>query len=222
MNEKAAQLENEPVNDVEGVVELIKQALILGSFRPRERLVEDDLCQRFDVSRYTLRAAFTQLGHLGLVIRRPNKGVVVRDFEPDELDEIFDMRALLQGEAARRVDLPASSGLLKQLDRIHADFAEAVEREDIVAISGLYDAFSNTLFEAANNRYLTETIKQLRNETLCIRCYSVRDPALRQQLLDNQSRIIDALRKGERAVLEMLVVDQIWLPLNVFKRLNSK
>jgi DNA-binding GntR family transcriptional regulator len=221
MDETAAQLDVDPRDDVERIVELTKQALILGRIRPRERLVEEDLCQRFDASRHTVRSAFGRLEHLGLVVRRPNKGVIVRDFEPAELDEIFDLRALLQGEAARRMTLPPSAELVARLKRIHSDQEKALETGEIVLVFALSDEFERTFFKAANNRFLTDAIDRLRTETLAIQSYGIADASQRVRSFEDHGRIIAALAASDRALLEMLVVDHVWLPLNAYKRVNA-
>ncbi len=55
------------------LVDHIKQDIIFGRLRPRERLIEDDLSTRFGASRHLVRSAFSDLEKLGLVTRRPNK-----------------------------------------------------------------------------------------------------------------------------------------------------
>ena len=62
-----------------GLVLSIKYDIIFGRLRPRERLIEDELALRFGVSRHLIRAAIVELEQLGIVVRRPNKGAMVRD-----------------------------------------------------------------------------------------------------------------------------------------------
>ena len=99
-------------NELAELVDHIKQDIIFGRLRPRERLIEDDLSTRFGASRHLIRSAFSDLEKLGLVSRRPNKGAIVRDFSPREVEEMYEMRALLQAEAIRRIPLPADRALI--------------------------------------------------------------------------------------------------------------
>ena len=98
------------------MVRSIKLDMIFGRLRPRERLVEDDLVARF-TRRVILRAAFVELEQLGIVVRRPNRGAMVRDYTAREIDEVYEMRAHLQAEAARRMPMPANRELTAQLSR---------------------------------------------------------------------------------------------------------
>ena len=110
------------------LVDSIRQAIIFGRLRPRERLVEEELAERFNASRHLVRSALSSLEQMGLVARRPNRGVVVCDFSVEEIEEIYEMRAILQGEAARRIPLPAPRSLITQLEAIHAKYSENVDR----------------------------------------------------------------------------------------------
>mgnify|MGYP002621790512 CR=1 FL=1 len=97
------------------IVAYVKQNIIFGRMRPRERLIEEDLTNQFGVSRHVVRAAVVELEQLGLVTRRPNKGAMVRDFSVEEVEQIYDIRAFLQSEAARRIPMPASKELLDEI-----------------------------------------------------------------------------------------------------------
>ena len=146
--------------------------------------------------------------------------MVVRDFEPNELVEICDICALLQGEAARRIPLPASPELLDQLQRNHAAHTDALAREDLDLICRLDGEFHHTFFAAAGNSYLTEMIKRLWTETLGVRCYLLGDPVLRAKSHEEHALIFGALSSGDRARLEWLVVDHIWTSFNAYRRAN--
>ena len=94
------------------IVNFIKQNIIFGRMRPRERLIEEDLTGQFGVSRHVARAAMVELEQLGIVTRRPNKGAMVRDFSVEEVEQIYDVRGFLQAEAVRRIPMPAPARFL--------------------------------------------------------------------------------------------------------------
>lgn len=221
MTERSGPLDGEPGAEIERVVRQMKDQIALGRLKPRERLVEDDLCAQFGVSRHLIRSAFMRLEHLGLIVRRPNKGVVVRDFAPKELEEICDLCALLQGEAARRIPLPASPELLDQLQRIHAAGAKALAREDLELVTKLDDDFHHQFFAAAGNVYLAKMIGRLWTETLGVRWYALGDPILRAKSHEEHGLILGALASGDRARLEWVVVDHIWTSFNAYRRANA-
>jgi len=91
------------------IVDFVKQNIIFGRMRPRERLIEEELTAQFNVSRHVARAAMVELEQLGIITRRPNKGAMVRDFSVDEVEQIYDVRGLLQVEAVRRIKIGRAS-----------------------------------------------------------------------------------------------------------------
>ena len=62
MTERSGPLDGEPGAEIERVVRQMKDQIALGRLKPRERLVEDDLCAQFGVSRHLIRSAFMRLG----------------------------------------------------------------------------------------------------------------------------------------------------------------
>lgn len=203
------------------LVDSIRQAIIFGRLRPRERLVEEELAERFDASRHLVRSALSSLEQMGLVARRPNRGVVVCDFSVEEIEEIYEMRAILQGEAARRIPLPAPRALVTQLEAIHAKYSENVDRMELKATCTLNNVFHETMFGACNNRYLTETIQRFWTRTTAIRCYAIGDPELLQQSRLEHRAMIDAIKDGNREDLVRRCVDHIFPALEAYKRAHG-
>ncbi|MGH6939633.1 GntR family transcriptional regulator [Hypericibacter sp.] len=203
------------------LVDSIRQAIIFGRLRPRERLVEEELAERFNASRHLVRSALSTLDQMGLVARRPNRGVVVCDFSVEEIEEIYEMRAILQGEAARRIPLPAPRSLITQLEAIHAKFSENVDRMELKATCTLNNVFHETMFGACNNRYLTETIQRFWTRTTAIRCYAIGDPELLQQSRLEHRAMIDAIKDGNREELVRRCVDHIFPALEAYKRAHG-
>lgn len=203
------------------LVDRIKQEIIFGRLRPRERLIEDDLSTRFGASRHLVRSAITELQQMGLVTRRPNKGAIVRDFLPREVDEIYEMRALLHREAASRMPLPADPTLIERLEAIHAEYCEQAARHNLKRVCELNNAFHRTMFESSNNRCLSDLIQRIWTETLGIRCYAIGDPELLRRSQEDHGKILAALKACDRSWLVRLCVDEIWPALEAYKRAHG-
>ncbi len=204
-------------NQLHALVDNIKQEIIFGRLRPRERLIEDELSQRFGASRHLVRSAFAELQQMGLLTRRPNKGAVVRDFAPEEVDEIYEMRALLQAEAASRIPLPPDPELVEELERIHAAYEFEVAARNLKRVCVLNNAFHHTIFSACDNHCLSGMIQRIWTETLGIRCYAIGDPLLLERSLGEHREMLDALKAGDRQKLVRLCVEHIWPALEAYK-----
>ncbi len=208
-------------NELAELVDHIKQDIIFGRLRPRERLIEDDLSIRFGASRHLIRSAFFDLEKIGLVTRRPNKGAIVRDFSPRDVEEIYEMRALLQAEAARRIPFPADAAFIDRLEAIHYQYCEAVDQHDLKRVCTLNNEFHSAMFSACNNRCLAGMIQRIWVETLGIRCYAIGDPLLLARSRAEHRKMIDAIKAGERNKLVQLCVNHIWPALQAYKRAHG-
>ena len=83
----------------------LTDAVLSGEFQPGERLVEERLCERFDISRPPLREALKMLEHLGLVVQVPRRGAMVAPLTHHDVYEIMSLRDDLE-QMAMRLALP--------------------------------------------------------------------------------------------------------------------
>ena len=203
------------------LVDGITYDIILGRLKPRERLIEDQLCERFGASRHQVRASFAALEQMGLVERRPNKGAMVRDFSVQEVEEVYEMRALLQEEAASRVPMPAGDSLIKRLEAINAEHGKAVDRGDLEQVCMLNNDFHREIYRACDNQCLADMIERLWIQTLGMRCYAIGDPQLLKRSRKEHAEMIDHLRKGNREAFVRLCVEHIWPSLEAYKRAHG-
>lgn len=150
-------------DDVFPIVESIKDDIFLGRLKPRERLVELSLCEKYQVKRNKLRKALTELERLGFVKIEPNKGATVRDYSLDEIEQIIQMRRFLEEQAARLIPLPVSAEVLSDLTRLQKQHAEALANDDMLNGYKLNHAFHDILYRLCGNTYLVEMIKYFTN-----------------------------------------------------------
>jgi DNA-binding GntR family transcriptional regulator len=124
--------------------ENLRQAIFTGVFQPGERLVEADLCRRLDISRASLREALRMLAAEKLITLVPNRGPSVAAISWAEAEEIYDVRAMLEGEAAFRAATRLDAEVLRGMRAALADFERAVARRDpadrLAATARYYDA----------------------------------------------------------------------------------
>src|SRR2546423_13163446 len=90
----------------EKVYDHLKQAILAGEIEPGERLLETRLAQSLGVSRIPVREAIRKLEREGLIVVFPRRGVYASSLSPRDVDEVYAVRAVLEGLAAR---LPAES-----------------------------------------------------------------------------------------------------------------
>lgn len=183
------------------IVEAIEEDIVLGRLSPRERLVEEDLIERFNSKRHVVRQALFHLETIGLVERIKNRGAFVKTYTPEEVEQLYAMRELLETAGAQSIALPLKETILKDLIEIQEQYAKAVEQQDLHRVFLMNIAFHRTLFSATGNSYLSECINEFAQKAHSIRFVAMSDPASLQRACDEHFAIIDALQKQNREQL---------------------
>ena len=97
------------------VTDRVRAAILGGQFGPGERVPQDDLAQQFGVSRMPVREALRVLEMEGLIEMRPHRGAVVVDLRPEDVAEVFEIRAMLEGRAAELAAVNLTDATLARL-----------------------------------------------------------------------------------------------------------
>jgi DNA-binding GntR family transcriptional regulator len=191
------------------VVRVLEFDILFGRLKPRERLVEDALMARFGAKRHAIRRALDELVRIGIVVRAPNRGATVRDFSAQEVEEIYELRELLQGRAAERMPLPARPEHLEALEGLQRRHDAAVGANDLRVVDQVNDEFHRVLFSTCGNAHLIRAIAHYAHLSRAMRVYPMSDPATLAKLRDEHWGMIEALRCGDRSTLLDLVARHI-------------
>ena len=191
------------------VVRALEEDIIFGLLEPGARLVEDVLLSRFPVSRHTIRQALYQLEKLGVVTRERNKGAMVRRLAPDEVRQIYEVRELLQRQAALMIPLPASQSLIEELVEINRVYSAHVDAHYLRGIHEANDRFHLTIFSACGNDYLVSSIDHYMRLSLPIRANSLADREKLEVSRQHHGFMIEALKRKDNWVLAQLCVDHL-------------
>ena len=145
----------------EAVFRALCRALRAGLYRPGDRLREEDVAQRLKVSRTPVREALGRLMAKGFLQPAGGRGLIVRSLDTAEVLELYAMREILEGAAAR---LAAQHASPPEIDAL-ADLEESFEAhaDDAVAMARLNRSFHETIVRAARNRYLDSALEELQD-----------------------------------------------------------
>lgn len=177
----------------ERVYRELKDVIIEGRLAPGARLVELDVATRFGVSRTPVREALRRLLDDHLVLADPMRGLVVRAAEADEVEEVYLVREMLDGLAARLATRRVTPDDLARLRLIIESMREGVKerRTDVVVNANI--AFHDVIYRAAGNQTLTRLGNELRD---FVRRFS-------SQAFASAERVAAVLREHE-ALLEAM------------------
>ncbi len=143
----------------------IEQLVLSGHFASGERLNENALATRFQVSRGPVREACRALAETGLLELIPNRGVFVRSISEEEASDAYEVRAALFGLAARLAAQRISEDDLKALDRMLDEMDSLAEAELLDEYYHVNLNFHQLILQASMNRRLvtdyTALIKEL-------------------------------------------------------------
>src|SRR6478609_1746586 len=137
----------------EAVFRSLCEALQAGSYRAGDRLREEEVAQRLKVSRTPVREALGRLAARGFVEPAAGRGLIVRNLDVSEVLELYAMREIMEGAAARLAAEHASATEVDALRDIEQAFVEASEA-DAVEMARLNRTFHEAICRAARNRYL--------------------------------------------------------------------
>jgi DNA-binding GntR family transcriptional regulator len=143
------------------VVDALRTAIIEGRLAPGARLIERELIQMTGVSRTVIREALRQLESEGVVATIPNKGPVVRQLTLDEAKDLYLIRAVLEGLAAKMFVGSASAADLAELKRALDDTFAAYRDGDPDLVLNAKNRFYETLTRGAGSEILSQMLATL-------------------------------------------------------------
>jgi len=162
------------VRAVDRAYQAVRDGIIAGRFAPASRITEQEVAAAAGVSRTPAREALRRLHAEGLVSFTPNQGAVVSDWSAADLDEIFDLRALLESHGAARAAARASEAEVAALRALaEQQLVEARAREAgyLDRIAELNSRFHRHLQQAAGSPRLLRALAALLEAPLIMKTF---------------------------------------------------
>ncbi len=147
------------------ITETLRAAILSGKFKTGERLTEVGLAKAFDVSRNPVREALRVLEVEGLVEINPRKGARVALLTVDEVQEIIELRAELEGMSAKYAARRCSDEVRVNLQHLLNEGNRADATNDVAVLAELNNTFHNQIAVAGKNRFLVGFMKALNEKT---------------------------------------------------------
>lgn len=163
---------------VDRVASALRSDILAGRYRPGARLGEAELASTLGASRTPVREALRQLDMEGIVEILPNRGARVATWTADELDEIYDLRALLEGFAARRAATRTRRGDLDRMDDLCDRMEAALTVSDLTLLAELNTEFHEIVRAASGSAKLAAMLAAVVRNPLVLRTfrhYTARD-----------------------------------------------
>src|SRR5580704_2342938 len=180
------------------IAKRIEEDIVLGRRQPKERLVEQDLCDLFQTHRGDVRLALFELEKKGLVERIPNRGALVRGLTPKEVREIYAIREQLEVMAISIIPFPVAADNIERLEELQRRHTAAIAAGDLLTVFYSNLSFHQVLFGLCGNACLIEIIDLLAQKVYGIRSYANAFPASLDRARRDHLDMIKALRASRR------------------------
>lgn len=180
----------------------LHQAIVRGDLSPNQRLVEMELAQKLGVGRAAIREALTRLEHAGLVEREPNRGAHVRAISAAEAIEMLEVRAVLEGLAARQAANQITAQGIATLQTIHAAMQACLDRDDLIGVSDLNAQWHDQILAIANHQTVEGLIQRLRAQHVLFRYRTLLVPGRAYHSLQEHQTILAALTAHDAVAAE--------------------
>ena len=195
--------------------EKLHEAIVTGSLRPNQRLVESEIARQLNMSRTPVREALKQLEMQGYLSRLPSGGMIVTDHSPSQIRNLYEIREALEIMALK---LTCQRVTQEQLDRAaeyHARSSEVIRNQDVSQFIEVNSAFHNELLSACGNEQLWSLIQTFRDQFFDRRLVRVFNAADWRNMPKQHQRLLDAVRQRNPHLAEKAVHEHVRTALRI-------
>lgn len=187
----------------------LQNDILNGKYQPGESIIETKLSEEMGVSRTPIREAIRQLELEGLVQSIPNKGVFVQGVSAQDIEDIYTIRMMIEGLAARWATE-------KMTDEELVELKEALELEefyttknDIQHLLQFDSRFHEIIFRASKSKPLMHTLSTFHHYVQRARNVSFSDPERARKVLEEHRAILQALMERDAEKAERLTTEHV-------------
>ncbi len=180
----------------------IRDAVLSGRYAAGKRLIADEVAKELGVSRMPVREALHRLGVAGLITITPHRGAVVSQLSETEIVEIYHIRAVLDGLAARLATPNLTPADHQRLTDLLDGMARAVKARNLKMVLEVNAKFHRIIWKAAQAPRLQDLLENLYAASQRFRNISVLIPGRLDQITHDHRLIARALARGDAAAAE--------------------
>lgn len=191
-------------NVAQFIAEKLEGMILQGELAPGTRLIQTEVAADFGVSRLPVRDAFAILIQKDLVVALPRRGVMVREIDRQQLNNLFELRELLETHAVKRSLPHLTPADLEQAERLVAKQEKTAER-DMVTLLDIDESFHRLLWSRCGNAELDAHIGDVWRRIKLIRAQARQVAGWKKRSLESHHRILASLRAGDaKAAVEQI------------------
>jgi DNA-binding GntR family transcriptional regulator len=189
------------------VYDSLRDAIWEGRLAHGERIREEEIASLLGVSRTPVREALQRLQQRGLLVVGPGRGLMVAELSKQQVFELYAMREILEGSAARFAARHANETEVEILYRLQQELAES--KGDALTLVKLNRRFHQAIYEAAHNQYLLDALDSLNDSLALLHNITFRAPSRRADTDEEHRRIVEAIEKRDPDTAEKVAREHI-------------
>ncbi len=184
------------------IYETVRDKITYGELHPGERLVEANLVREFKSSRSPVREALRFLESEGLIIAENHKGIYVSKLSTQDIEEIYDLRCLLESYAAHLTALRANKETVALLTGLHHKLIKAAKEIDLEKWLINNTLFHDCIDTSCGNSYLISLIQSFKRRIYRYKYMIVRIPDLLGTYTQQHDKILQGISEGNGRMAE--------------------
>ena len=177
--------------------ERLRDAIITGHFAPGARLIERELCEAMGVSRTSIREVLRRLEAEQLIEVEPRRGPIVARLSRKQVEEIYEVRALLEAAVVRRFALQASAENIAELRQIYEKLNIAREQVDVAGIVDTTRQFNEYMMDVVDHELIRDIHQKLIARISVARVFAISVPGRLQQSGPEFAAVMDAIERRD-------------------------
>jgi len=183
---------------------ILQQRILDGVLRPGERIDLDAIAQELAVSRTPVRTALRQLESEGLVTIYPHRAVMVSELSADDLEQMYAVRVHLETLAAQMAVPNMTDADLTAMRQIQKELGHVVDEANPASFAEKDRAFHLALYRAANNKFLSRLIDDLRKGSLRFLTVYASVERLSTAVAEHDEIIVAAEARDSKKVVKLI------------------
>jgi len=193
----------------EKIYEILKNQVINEELKPGERLLDDKLASKFGVSRTPVREALTRLSSQGLVEIIPRSRMYVKRLNRKDVEEIYEIRRLLEGLATRQAAPVIDNKKLKQLSLLLDKAKRSLDSDDRQTCIDLDIRLHDVILKNCQNSRLISIMNNLNTLIHVFRVRVARNKEKAGQALKEHEAILEAIKARDAEKAEKMMMEHI-------------
>jgi DNA-binding GntR family transcriptional regulator len=191
------------------VAERLREAIFAHELAPGSWIDEQALAIQYGISRTPMREAIKVLAAEGLITMKMRRGAYVTEVSKSDLNQIFTVLALLEGQACRETAQKATDRQLEALDSIHLKLERAAADRDVELFFDINQTFHDKILEICGNPWMTGVVADLRKVLKLQRRDSLTKRGRLESSLQEHRKLLSALLAKDPTLSEQFMKEHL-------------